>query len=91
MNTAEIRRAAEALPLTVESLRALIGAAESFALALQNSGEVTGADVVHDACLDAWVACDDIYAIEPEELTQRERDDATDWLITRDKEERSAA
>ena len=90
MNTAEIRRAAEALPLTVESLRALIGAAESFALAMVAHGLI-GADAVQEICLDAFKACDDITAPSMEDVIELERGRATDWLITRDKEERKAA
>lgn len=66
MNTAEIRRAAEALPLTVDNLRALIGAAESFALAMHKSGQCINAGTVHDSLLDAFVGCDDIEAVTHE-------------------------
>lgn len=89
MNTAEIRRAAERLPMTVDNLRALIGAAESFALAMVREGLI-GADTVQELCIDAFAACDDIVAPSEEDVRELERGRATDWLITRDKEERAA-
>ena len=66
MNAAELRRAAETLPLTQESLLALVCATESFAAALVHSGLVIGADKVHDLCLDAFQACEEVEAITHE-------------------------
>ena len=80
MNAAELSRAAAALPLTVDNLRALLVIAERFAEAMHREGGVIGADLVQGAVLDGFAACD---AIEPITLEMR-----SEWELDKQMNER---
>lgn len=79
MNAADISRAAEKLPCTLDNLLALVSIAERFALGLHQSGEFTDSEEAHAACVDAFMACEKIGLVDFGGVA---RDRATDDRIT---------
>ena len=70
MNTADISRAADALPMTRDNLQALVCITERFAFAMYEQGGMTHADVVHAHLVDAFEAIDDMEPITLDMLSE---------------------
>lgn len=68
----EIQAAVRNLPLTQTHLSALVGMAETFAVALKVEGGVVGAEDVCELLLDAYKACDDVWGETIESRRERE-------------------
>ena len=74
MNTADISRAADKLPCTLDNLLALVCIAERFAMGLHQSGEFTNSEEAHAACVDAFTTCEQIGLVTLEMRSEWELD-----------------
>ena len=78
MSLADIRRAIEALPLSIDNMQLLVSAVTGYSTALRHQGGVVGAEEVEGLLLDAFVACDDIHVVTRELRNEWAADERAD-------------